>query len=287
MECIWFEPAPHLEVLHINIDTVHLQVARHQTSHLHKHASSQQRNQQANMTSIPSQIVITSTLSQSNPTAPSQTFIDKWSLTIGKDCLDKEEAIKQLFPTANPATSRLVWDREFESIAPEGPGEGTEQRRSFKPSEGPRAKPFDPDVTGQQRVPGALGEIYTLENGPVSPLLSPVLSPIGTPSVTEEKVTTTTTTTTTQNRDIPASSPPITYSPPLTPPDTPLVMSPPLVYSSPLATSVAAPGVVTPPIVSPLLLSPPLNSSVRNTSTYQTGVVSPPAGREVRTDYFA
>lgn len=249
------------------------------------------------MSSIPSQIVITSTLSQSNPTAPSQTFIDKWSLTIGTDCLDKEEAIKKLFPAANPATSRLVWDREFESIAPEGPGEGTEQRRSFKPSAGPGAEPLAPDVTGQQRVPGEVGDIHTLGSDPVSPLLSPVLSPIEAPSVTKEKVTTTTTTTTTQNRFIPASSQPVsppisrTYSPPLTPPDTPLVMSPPLVYSPPLDTSVAAPGVVIRPLVSPPLLSPiyspPATSSVRNTSTYQTGVVSPPAGQEVRTNYFA
>jgi hypothetical protein len=245
------------------------------------HIDQTQINMSSTTTAIPEQIAITATLVESTPD-PTQKYVDKYSVTIGPDCLDKDQAIKALFPDAESKTHRLVYDDEFHSIGPEG----SDQKRSFNPSRGPGTEPFDPDVIGMQKVPGEIGEIYTLGSEPVSPFFSPVGTPLR-----EEKVTTTV-----ENRVIdgsPPISPPISLidTPPITPPDTPPLQSSPLVTTSGVdSPPVMSPTILSPPIVSPPLLSPvystPAITSVRDTSVYQSGAVLPPSPPEVRTSYF-
>jgi hypothetical protein len=246
------------------------------------HIDQTQINMSSTTTAIPEQIAITATLVESTPD-PTQKYVDKYSVTIGPDCLDKDQAIKALFPDADPTTHRLVYDDEFHSIGPEG----SNQKRSFNPSRGPGTEPFDPDVIGMQKVPGEIGEIYTLGSEPVSPFLSPVGTPLR-----EEKVITTTTTTTVENRVI-DGSPPISeiHTPPITPPDTPPLQSPSLVTTSGVdSPPVMSPTILSPPIVSPPLVSPvystPAITSVRDTSVNQSGAVLPPSPQEVQTSYF-
>jgi hypothetical protein len=244
------------------------------------HIDQTQINMSSTTTAIPEQIAITATLVESTPD-PTQKYVNKYSVTIGPDCLDKDQAIKALFPDAESKTHRLVYDAGFRSIGTEG----SNQKRSFNPSRGPGTEPFDPDVIGMQKVPGEIGEIYTLGSEPVSPFFSPVGTPLR-----EEKVTTTTTTTTVENRVIdgsPPISPPISriYTPPITPPDTPPlhssgVDSPPVMFPTTLS-----PPIASPPLVSPIY-SPPVITSVRDTSIYQSGAGLPPSPPEVRTSYF-
>jgi len=249
------------------------------------------------------------TVTALKPLSATQTLIENWSATVDGPPDIAPEAIFKLFPGATDRkTDELVVDTEFDSIGPKG---SVIRRPILGDYSGIGVEAFDTEADGQM-VPLKLGEPYSIgrlsiSSPPISPLLSPVvtppispvLSPIGTPPITEQ--VTTITTTTRESRLMPADLVPVSpsisraYTPPLTPPDSPPLLSPPLtqttgVYSPPL-TSARDPVLVSPPVVSPPLLSPiyspPATSSVRNTSTYPTGIVSPPPGREVRSNYFA